>query len=637
MRALTVLLGIPLLLLSTISAGADKLAEKYAALPIMESLSLSPDGNHIAAIYNAEQGPQVVLMPFPSLEFTPLVQLKKAKDRIENIYWSGNERLIVETSYPEYYNGKFMRVQRLYSLNLKTNKVTELVNQRFKKQSYYNYQAYYLISALKNDHQYALISTYDYLDGGQSVFKVDLDDGSFEKVLVNKYEIDRWFTDAKGRVRLGVQTEALKASNEFKTTFWYRLDDQSEMKPLHSRINGKDETFSVVGITETGDKAYVMSDYQTRRQSLWLYDLQSNQFESMVYGHDIYDLSSARMNSEGELIGVNYIDDFVRIHYFDEADALLDKDIQKLLPGKQSHIVSKSADSKRMLVWGQSDTQVPIFYYVDLRSNKAGVWLAQYPTLVKDHLSPVQAIEYSATDGQKINGYLTLPQGAKNPPLIVHPHGGPTSRDSKYFDPMVQFLASKGYAVLQVNFRGSEGFGSDFEVAGYQQWGKTMQQDVYDAMDYVINNFPVSKDKACLVGASYGGYVALTAAFQQPERFDCIVSIAGISDLKELVTDSKRWGFDISTIIDPADDEAKEKLKDVSAIYHTDKIKAPILLIHGTQDTQVHYDQSADFANKGKKLDLDYVEIKGATHYFDDKESRYILFSKVGKFLDNHL
>ncbi|WP_196492463.1 alpha/beta hydrolase family protein [Psychrosphaera haliotis] len=240
--------------------------------------------------------------------------------------------------------------------------------------------------------------------------------------------------------------------------------------------------------------------------------------------------------------------------------------------------------------------------------------------------------------GKKLTGYLTIPNGVKQPPLIVYPHGGPHARDYKYFDPQLQYFVSMGYAVLQVNFRGSAGFGNDFETAGYFQWGKRMQQDVYDAMDWVIGTNRVSRDKACIVGGSYGGYVALTASFQQPERFDCVVSIAGLSDLKTMVMNGDNFGFYTGHIVDVTNEEAVEKLDEVSAINYIDKITAPILLIHGNKDTRVDYNQSESFYDEAKrKIDVKYVEIKNGTHFFDDNESQQTLYREMTVFLETHL
>ncbi|RYV03597.1 S9 family peptidase [Shewanella sp. OPT22] len=483
------------------------------------------------------------------------------------------------------------------------------------------------------------MSAYDSKDVAVSVFKVNLKNSKFKKIIVNKYEINGWVADKQGNIRLGIQLDKDRATSVVERTIWYRKDNNSDMEKLHSRKTFDGETFWPIALNDEATKAYVVSDHQTRRDSLWLFDIVNNKFEKMIYGHEKYDIDGALKNSQGEVIGVYYFDDFKRNYYFDQKSNNLTKTVSNVLKNTDSaHVVSASKDKKRIIAWAQSPNKVPVYYYIDLRNQKAGAWLAQIPQLVKQPMMTTQNIEFKARDGKIIPGYLTIPQGVEKPALVVLPHGGPNARDYRYFDPIKQFIAAKGHAVLQVNFRGSTGFGSDFETDGYMGWGKQMQQDIYDGMDYVVENFSVSKKDACVVGFSYGGYVALTSAFQEPNRFDCVASISGISDVKELVKDENNWFFDLNNIVDMSDSKAIDELEHVSAINHIDRIKSPVLLIHGTKDTQVHHTQSSDFYDQAKKkVDVDYVEIKDGTHYFDDKESRKILFKELSAFLDKHL
>jgi len=637
MRSCLMIFGFLLLVLSP-SSQAQTLYEKYASLPIMENLSISPDGNKLAAIYNAADGPQVVLMDFPSVEFTPLVQLKKARDRIEYVVWSGNRYLIVALSYPEYSSGDYFRINRLYRIDLKTKEAKELTDKRFSKKDYYRYVNFRLVSALKDDPEHILVSAYDELDRGISVYRVNLADSDFDKIIVNNYKIDSWYADNHGVVRLGLQWEKDKSTDEHKLTTWYRNADGESMKALHTVIIGKSETFEVMGLSEDGNKAYVMSDRINKRESLWLYDIQNNQFEREVYSNPEYDLAGALTNNEGELSGVFYYDDYQRQHYFSDNGEQQTALIKKLLPEMESFVVASSRDKQRFVVQAESTTQIPVYFYVDLRNKKAGVWLSKYPLLNHEKLSEPKNIYFKASDGMALRGYLTMPDNVQNPPLIVFPHGGPHARDYKYFDPFVQFFAAKGYAVLQVNFRGSEGFGNPYETAGYYEWGKRMQRDVDDAMDYVLTHFPVAKDKACMVGASYGGYVALTEAFQQPTRYKCYVSIAGISDLQADIAHEKKMQLYVGNIIKEETSAELAALGDVSAINHISKITAPILLIHGTKDTQVNYHQSADFYDKARgKIDVQYIELEDTTHYLDDSAGRKATFKALDEFLSKYL
>jgi dipeptidyl aminopeptidase/acylaminoacyl peptidase len=244
-----------------------------------------------------------------------------------------------------------------------------------------------------------------------------------------------------------------------------------------------------------------------------------------------------------------------------------------------------------------------------------------------------------------LTGYLTMPlewEGDK-PSLIVHPHGGPSSRDYQYFDPFVQFFANHGHAVLQVNFRGSNGFGTEFNQAGWRQWGQAMQQDVYDAVEWLEQQDLIDTDRKCVVGASYGGYVALVAAYQKPHEYKCIASIAGISDLYELARlDSlyrSRKAFIGMEVGDPYDANDKQMMQENSPVNHVQEIRAPLLVIHGTEDTRVRINQTRQFYNRATqlKVGIEYLELEDGTHFLDEYNNRLAVFEALDKFLEANL
>lgn len=207
----------------------------------------------------------------------------------------------------------------------------------------------------------------------------------------------------------------------------------------------------------------------------------------------------------------------------------------------------------------------------------------------------------------------------------------------------MQFFASRGYAVLQVNFRGSEGFNNYYETSGYQQWGKKMQSDVYEAVDWIKAQNIIDEKNMCVVGASYGGFVALTAAIQQPENFNCFISIAGVADLEALVAKEYKYpykrAFLNNTIGHYENSDTIKEFNQVSAMQNIDKIKRPILLMHGEKDTRVHVSQSQDFYNAAKKqgINVQYIELEDGTHFLDEWNNRVKAFNAMDEFLSKHL
>ena len=615
--------------------------KQFGHLPLIQYPTVSPDGQSIAALYNAKDGPMVVLSAFGSNQISGVAKLKKSKDRIDGIRWVNNERLIISASYSKNFRGDRIRINRLFAVNKDGSNFILLQRREVRQQpAWMDYvSSSRIVSQLTNDKEHVLIELYDEKDRGWSVFKVNIYTNEFTKLFVNDFEVNSWYANNKGEVVFGV------GYDKDTTTIWYRKSEKNEWKKLHTRKAFHGETFNPIIVKD--DKVIVMSDYDLYRKALWQYDIKSGEFDKLIYAHEKYDLQNAILSPDGtEVIGVTYSDNFQKNYYFNAVDSKLNRIVKNSFKQYNTFIVDFSKDRKKVLVLAQRADSPSKYFWLDLQKKAGGFWFSQYPDLEKQKLAKVESFEFTNKAGINLNGYLTLPTNMKEgekPPLIVHPHGGPQGRDYQYFNPYVQYLTHLGYAVLQVNFRGSIGFGNNYEVAGYRQWGKLMQQDVYDAIDWLREQNKVDVNNSCIVGASYGGYVALTAAFQKPDLFKCIVSIAGIADLPALAKGEYQYptkrAFVRKTIGDPSDNGDVNMMVKVSAINYVDQITAPILLIHGTNDTQVRYKQSVDFYKRAKKsgVDINYVELVRGTHYLDGNENRLKAFQALGKFLQKHL
>lgn len=601
---------------------------------------MSPDGEYVAAVLNSADGPLIAVGAFASADLKVVLKLKNAEDRVEWIYWANNERLLVSASYSAAFQGDRVRVKQLFSVDRSGENLKEIVWKSAVEAPLWTrvLDSDGLLSILPDEPKYILMQIYDARDESFAVFKVDIYKNKFKKQFSNTYEVNSWFADKDGHVKLGVGYD-----KDIITT-WYRNSDNEKFKKMHSQTMFEDETF--VPISVDGDKAYVITDHKLRRAAIWKYDIPTAEYEELVFAVDGYSIDDAILDKDRTtVIGASYTEHYQRRHYFDDDGANIYQKVAKAFPGFETNIVSRSSDWNRLIVLTIRDNSPITYYWLDLERGAGGAWFGQYPALRGVALSSVMPFEYEARDGMKLNGYLTIPayEGDHKPPLIVFPHGGPQARDTQYFDPFVQFFASRGYAVLQVNFRGSQGFNSSYEVAGYREWGGKMQDDVYDAIDWLDGLGMVDTSRSCMVGASYGGYVALTAAYQQPERYKCIISIAGVSDIYAMV-DANRL-FETSKITfrkligDPTIKEQRKMLMRNSPINNVDSMQAPLLLIHGDHDTQVRVSQSRKFYKRARKanLDIEYIEIPKGTHYLDNQDNRIMIFEAIEKFLQTHL
>jgi dipeptidyl aminopeptidase/acylaminoacyl peptidase len=389
------------------------------------------------------------------------------------------------------------------------------------------------------------------------------------------------------------------------------------------------------------------------RYALYEYDIQTRKLGKVIFqnanvdvgepaGGPIYDPITTK------LAGVYYVEDLWHIKYFDPA---IDRIQQKLDATFQEAVivrmVSWSADRTVLVAYAEGPREPGSFYVYDSKTDSAKGIGKLYPEIPKTELGQVELIKYPARDGTRLQGYLTMPpgKGSKNLPLVVMPHGGPEARDYARYDHRAQMLANRGYMVFQPNFRGSAGYGRAFTQAGYRQWGRRMQDDITDGVKTLIGDGSADKDRICIFGGSYGGYAALAGGAFTPELYKCVIAVAGVSDIPQMLEEmedivgkeSAVYSYWVKQLGDPQKD--LEQMKSVSPARHAQAFKAPVLLIHGTSDRIVSIDQSK-VMNKVLKAagkDVKFVEIKGEGHHFQNPGSDLRLLTELEQFLAAHI
>ena len=294
-----------------------------------------------------------------------------------------------------------------------------------------------------------------------------------------------------------------------------------------------------------------------------------------------------------------------------------------------------TADRRKVLILSSSDVDAGTYTYLNRDKGSLGLIAETMPGLPPELMSPVEPVSFAARDGWNIPAYLTVPKGMarENLPVVVMPHGGPRSRDDNSFWFLSQFLASRGYAIFQPNFRGSSGYGRPFERAGREEWGGKMQDDVVDGTNWLIAEGIADPDRICTVGWSYGGYSAAMGAVQTPDLYRCAASINGVLDLPRLIADDRRYiGGSVWTRHMGLEDE---NAKSVSSYHQAERIEMPMLIIQAKDDTRVHEDQGRRMARRLKRLkkDVEYVEVELGGHGMDNQAARNTILHSLEEFL----
>lgn len=351
-------------------------------------------------------------------------------------------------------------------------------------------------------------------------------------------------------------------------------------------------------------------------------------------------------NHTDAVVGARALGEQSSIEWLDPAFGTVYGTLSRAFKGKTVTLRSWSEDKTRFLATVEGPDTPTAWYLYDRPRKEISPVGAEYPELAEAKLGTTTAFRYKARDGLDIPAYLTLPPGlpaGTKAPLVVMPHGGPNARDDDGFDYMVQFLASRGYAVLRPQFRGSTGFGPAFEKAGKGEWGGKIQTDILDGVAALASHASVDAGRACIVGASFGGFSALSGAVFSPKTYRCAASIAGVADLGLLIdesgTDFGRENRSFERLKDEVRASAPEGLSKVSPLRNAGQAGAPILLLHGAEDTVVgplHSRQMAAALQKAGKP-VEYVEIPGENHYLRKTASRTVVLEKLEAFLGKHL
>jgi dipeptidyl aminopeptidase/acylaminoacyl peptidase len=623
--------------------------EAFAALPAIQSPSISPNGKRLAFIAQAEAGSFVLVSDLETMAVGAAVDVSAMKPR--SVAWTNDDTLLLLAS--ETIDFVRMRVESVapYGIDLAGDlNIRQLLLERARTQSrgggavtlggIARVQGAQLIGYQRSTGL-VLMPRID-LEGDRVLYAVDAKNDGRRQIDEGSRFTRDWVVDETGAPKF-----RLEYSQEYDTLTilrrrekgWEEIAKQTVEVPEMGLV-GLDADGRLIAIQRSPDAA--------GRFGLYVLSAENGELERALYTHPDVDVTSARLDPYtnrviGAVVGSS------EIVWFDPEVRARQAELDDVFRGESPWIVSWSQDRSRWIVSTDRPDHAPAYYLLDTKAGTAKQIASSNLALDRAKLPKRVDYSYRARDGVEIPGYLTRPLDADGPtPLVLLPHGGPASRDVGGYDWLAHALASRGYAVLQPNFRGSGGYGRQWEEAGHGEWGTgVMQHDLTDGVAAVVAAGIADPERVCIVGASYGGYAALAGAAFTPELYRCAAAIAGVADLRDMLGfERDRAGGLSSTVsywreamgvVDA--DSPTEHLNAASPAQHAEDVRAPVLLIHGRDDTVVPITQSrlmqSALTAAGKSVQL--VELDGEDHWLSGAKTRLATLKALDAFLAEHL
>ncbi len=611
-------------------------AETSARLPVesffkraeVDEARLSPDGKFLAFLVGNDKVFNVAVLEIATGEARQLTNF----DHYDayDIHWATNTRLIFDIAEGRYRLGGVIAVDRdgkhlreLY---------TPAKDPRFRQAEVFDARAD------KDGWILMLTRGRDTVSNLWDVSKMNVRDGSLRLVERNRGQTVEWLTDDSGVVRIAVDLDGTKIIVR------HRAVGAEKWETIKS-FDALKDSFSPLGFEADGITLLVKASRKGDTLGLHRFNLATREFGEALVEHDKWDVGGVYWpNGSPQVVGAFYEADVPRNVWFDVAAASRQERINRLRPGVINRVLSESLGGKKVLVYSYGDRQPGAYYLFDADAGTLVLLTPSYPSLQGGVFSAMRPITVTARDGVKLSGYLTLPvdSSGKNLPFVMLPHGGPWARDRWGFDPEVQFLASRGYAVLQINFRGSTGYGGAFLSAGFGQWGLKMQDDVTDSVKWAIAEGYADPRRVAIFGASYGGFAALAGLAFTPEIYRCGISYVGVTDVALLINSrpNHAWVFEeLDQALTGNPSKERAKLDAVSPLLNADKIRAPVLLAYGAKDERVNVSHgkrlAAKLKSQGTPVELIVKEEEG--HGFRVLKNQVEFYTRVEKFLAKHM
>ncbi len=469
-------------------------------------------------------------------------------------------------------------------------------------------------------------------------YRLNIETGEMVMLAENPGNIVGWITDHDGNLRA-----AYAITDGVNQTLLFRDNEEEDFREVLT-TSWRDK-FNLHFFTFDNEKLYVSSNLGRDKEEIVIFDPNTGEEVESLYKNEEVDVNGLHYSRKRKvLLAASYTTDKRQYHFFDEAARQRHEFLQQELPGYEIGISATDTAEKKFIVRTFSDRSRGAYYIYNSETKELNKIADISPWLNEDHLAEMKPISYQSRDGLTIHGYLSLPVGyeAKNLPVVINPHGGPWHRDTWRFNPEVQFLANRGFAVLQMNFRGSTGYGKEFWLKSVKQWGRTMQDDITDGVNWLIDQGIADPERIAIYGGSYGGYATLAGLTFTPDVYACGVDYVGVSNMFTFMNTIPPYWEPLRELFyelvgDPEADSLL--LAEVSPVFHADKITAPLFIAQGANDPRVNKAESDQMveALKARGIEVEYMVKDNEGHGFHNEENRFDFYRAMEKFLAHHI
>jgi len=611
---------------------ADKGDYKYSVEdffknPTETGYQLSPDGKYLSFLAPYKKRMNIFVKKIGSKKTT---QITFEKDRnVGGYFWANKKRLVYVKDSGGDENFK------LFAVNRNGKKVKDLTP--------FDKIRIELIDRLEDHKEELIIGMNKNNPMLFEPYRINIKTGESQQIAQNTNPaepITQWITDHKGKLRMAIQMV-----DGINKRVLYRASEKKPFKEILT-TNFKVQFQPLFFDFDNGSVVFVSSNVGRDKSVIVRYDMKAKKEVGLpLFEHSEVDVSQLIYSKKRKVITAAVYTTWKRqFQFFDKERAALQERLENELKGQEVVITSSSKDETKYMIRTYSDRSLGAYYFYDKEKDALQQIVEVSPWLEEEEMARMKAIKFEARDGFTIHGYLTMPNKISKLPLptVVLPHGGPWHRDEWGYHPEVQLLANRGYVVLQVNFRGSTGYGRKFWESSFKQWGQNMQHDITDGVEWLINRGLTDPEKIAIYGGSYGGYATLAGITFTPDLYTCAIDYVGVSNLFTFMnTIPPYWKPYLETLYEMVGhpEEDKKRLAANSPALHTDKIKVPLFVVQGANDPRVNIDEADQIVQslRARGIEVPYMVKYNEGHGFQNEENKFEFYKAMTGFLYTHL